>query len=161
MAQEVSMDRGAVDAQIQELTALLDLVDTQVGPIQKAQARQSGAWSSIDACQQFGATYAAALGEIQRALQDIRQSISVAMINLRDNASDLANRDEATQFEYAALAKRLGTSAAPPVGGALTVLEKLMGRTTRTPPMLQPATATPVSTGAAPAATPDGGGRLR
>lgn len=145
MAQEVSMDRGAVDAQIQELTALLDLVDTQVEPIQRAQARQNGAWSSIGSCQDFALRYGAALSGVSQSLQDIRESISIAMINLRDNATDLANRDQATRVEYAALATRLGTSTVPPVGGALTVLEKLMGQTTRQAPALQPAAAAPAS----------------
>lgn len=115
---DLTMDRDQVGRQLKELTGLLDLIDTQTEPISTAKACQHTAvWSEIDACKAFAASYAGAIDEFEVALKDIRDSIGIALTNVRDSADNLANQDQALRTDYENLAKRLdlGAAAAAPV----------------------------------------------
>ena len=112
---DLTMDRDQVGRQLKELTGLLDLIDTQTEPIKTAKACQHTAvWPEIDACKAFAASYAGGIGEFEVALKDIRDSIGIALINVRDSADNLANQDQALRTDYENLAKRLDLGAAAP-----------------------------------------------
>lgn len=128
MGPKVTLDSDVVKMQLGALENLLTELDQHFGPMQGARQRQGSAtWTAIGAAQAFGSRYGVAIDELETTLRSIREEISAAMVTLRANATDLANRDQENRDRFAVLAKRLSDGVPSPTIGFQSSIANIFG----------------------------------
>lgn len=120
VAGDLEVRTQVLQARLGQLVTLFDDTDRLKGQIQSLRGSQDGdVWPGIPSVAAFAENWRAALQDVERRLDALRNAIEGCRQALSDTGLSFEQQDAAVQEQFRLLAERLDTTSAPTGGRGL------------------------------------------